>query len=80
MATRKAGSVNSVNSVNSASAEARAPDSPISPFELLQRLCARHDSIDALLEDAAEIALALLGAEICAIAWLDEDKPERYFI
>jgi len=75
MATRKASSVSSVNSVNSASAEARAPDPPINPFELLQRLCARHESIDALLEDAAQIALTLLGAEVCAIAWLDEDRP-----
>jgi len=69
MATRK------VRSMNSASAEARAPDPQVSSFELLQRLCARHESIDALLEDAAQIAQVLLGAELCAIAWLDEDKP-----
>ena len=69
MAARK------VSSVNSASVEAPALDPPLGPLDALRRLCARHESVDALLEDAAQIAFEVLGAELCAIAWLDEDKP-----
>lgn len=69
MATRRLGSV------KSASAEARAPDPPIRPLDALRRLCAPHESVDALLADAAQVALDVLGAELCAIGWLDEDKP-----
>lgn len=69
MATRRLGSM------KSPSAEARASDPPIRPLDALRRLCAPHESVDALLEDAAQVALEVLGAELCAIAWLDEDKP-----
>jgi hypothetical protein len=41
----------------------------------LRNLCARRDSVDALLEDATQIALELLAAEFCAIVWLDETAP-----
>jgi hypothetical protein len=75
MAARKVNSVRDANRVNRASVDARAADCAIGPIDALRRLCAQHETVDALLEDAAQIALAVLGAEVCAIAWLDEDKP-----
>ncbi|MDX1376745.1 MAG: hypothetical protein R3357_14350 [Burkholderiales bacterium] len=41
---------------------------------VLRRLCLRHDSIDALLNDATQVALELLGAAYCSVIWLAEDK------
>jgi len=44
-------------------------------LDALRRLSAPHDSVDALLGDAVQIGQELLGADVCAIAWLDEGKP-----
>lgn len=68
MAARKA------SSVKRASVEARVAESPIGPLDALRRLCAQYETVDALLEEAVQTALDVLGAEICAVAWLDEDQ------
>jgi hypothetical protein len=68
------GRASNANRVNRASVEARAADPAIGPVDALRRLCAQHESVDALLEDAAQIALEVLGAEVCAMIWLDEDR------
>lgn len=66
MATRKLTGVN---------AGSRAADQLQTSLDALRRLCAKHESIDALLEDATQVVLGLLGASYCCVVWLDEGKP-----
>jgi len=66
MATRKLTGVN---------AGSRAANPLQSSLDALRRLCAQHESIDALLEDATQVVLDLLGASYCCVVWLDEGKP-----
>jgi len=40
----------------------------------LNALHVHHDTLDGLLRRAAELAVELLGAEQCVIAWICEDK------
>jgi L-methionine (R)-S-oxide reductase len=42
----------------------------------LRRLCAQHDSIDALLEDATQVVLDVLDASHCSVVWVDEDAAK----
>jgi len=41
----------------------------------LRRLCRPHEDMEALLVGATQIALDLMGAEYCAIVWLDGNTP-----
>jgi hypothetical protein len=58
-----------------AQAGVRAANPLARSLEALRRLCDQRDSVDALLEDATQIALDLLAAELCAIVWRDETRP-----
>jgi hypothetical protein len=58
-----------------AQAGVRGTNSLARSLEALRRLCGQRDSVDALLEDATQIALDVLAAEFCAIVWQDETQP-----
>jgi len=58
-----------------ARAGVRGADPLARSLEALRRLGGHRDSVDALLEDATQIALELLAAEFCAIVWQDENQP-----
>jgi L-methionine (R)-S-oxide reductase len=66
MATRKATGVD---------AGSRTASQLQTSLDALRRLCAQHESIDALLEDATQVVLGLLGASYCCVVWLDEGQP-----
>lgn len=40
----------------------------------LTRLYARHDTMDALLQAATQIAAEILAVEYCGIAWVEDDR------
>lgn len=40
----------------------------------LAKLYARHDTLDALLQAAAQIAAEILAVEYCGIAWVEDDR------
>lgn len=44
-------------------------------LDAMRRLCAQHESVDALLEVATRIVLEALRADYCGVVWLDEGKP-----
>jgi hypothetical protein len=58
-----------------AKAGVRAADPIERSLEALRRLCGHRDSVDALLEDAAQIVLDLFAAALCAVVWRDETSP-----
>jgi glycosyltransferase involved in cell wall biosynthesis len=43
-------------------------------FAVLARLYERHDTMDALLHAAAQIAAEILAVEYCGIAWVEDDR------
>jgi len=56
-------------------AGARAAKPLEQSLEALRRLCAQHDGVESLLEEATQVILEVLGAASCAVVWQDEDKP-----